>query len=72
MLEHYLTDPETGIYFGGHRPVSNRYLLRAGKKYIQIHNPEGRNTALIVPSRPFNPDTDILTPDEGGYNAGTS
>ena len=41
-LRHYLGDgysAESKI-FGGHRPVPDRYLLRADGKYAQIHNPD--------------------------------
>ena len=42
MLRYYLADrytPESRI-FGGHRPVPGLYHLRAGGKYVQIHNPD--------------------------------
>ena len=72
MLDQYLSSPDTGVYFGGHRPVPDRYLFRAGNRYVQIHNPDGEYTVLITPDRPFNPETDSVAPGEGGYSAHTS
>lgn len=72
MLDNYLQDIDSGVYFGGHRPVPGRFLLRAGKKYVQIHNPEQKNTVLIFPDQPFNPETDIIAPGKGGYIGRTS
>ena len=42
MLDHYLSLDEArdGLYFGGHRPASGGYLLRAEGRYVQIHDPE--------------------------------
>lgn len=51
---------ETCFYFGGHRPVfNNKYNLRGMGKFIQIHNPEEMNIAIIQPNKIFNPETDI-------------
>lgn len=72
MVAHYLEYPESGVYFGGHRPVPGRFLLRAGNKYVQIHNPDKKNTVLILPDQPFNPETDIIAPGKGGYSGRTS
>ena len=39
-LKEYFPDlPEAKIY-GGHRPVRDIYSLRAGGRYVQIHNPD--------------------------------
>ncbi len=41
MLAMYLDDQsEDTLYFGGHRPIGGLYALRAGGRYVQIHNPE--------------------------------
>ncbi len=48
------------VYIGGHRVVSEKYALRQGGKYIQIHNPREQNVALVLPNRIFNPNTDII------------
>lgn len=65
MLAHYLPNAESAVYFGGHRPVSGHYRLRAENKYIQIHNPEKNNTALVPADRPFDPETDIRELEKG-------
>jgi len=42
MLKHFIEEKHVAnaFYFGGHRPVSGMYNLRAEGKYIQIHNPD--------------------------------
>lgn len=72
MLDQYLDNPETGVYFGGHRPVADRFMLRANEKYVQIHNPQKNNSVLIWPERQFNTETDIIDPNKGGYSGKTS
>lgn len=49
------------LWFGGHRPVEGKYLLRQKGRYIQIHNPFSMNVALVNPQKAFNPDTDIIS-----------
>jgi hypothetical protein len=40
MLEAFLgEEAERGYYFGGHRAVEGRYRLRAGGRFVQIHDP---------------------------------
>ena len=59
MLNKFLED-EKSFYFGGHRPVmEGKYNLRANGKFIQIHNPEEMNVAIIQPNKIFNPEEDI-------------
>ncbi len=59
MLDHYLDGVANTVYFGGHRTVSGQYNYRAGNKYIQIHNPDVQNTALVLQDREFDPSTDL-------------
>lgn len=59
MLDLYLPGVENPVYFGGHRTVPGQYLYRAGKKFVQIHNPETQNTALVPHDREFDPATDL-------------
>jgi len=59
MLAHYLKDHGDAVYFGGHRTISGRYRLRAGGRFIQIHNPDRFNAAWVMADRPFDPDSDI-------------
>ncbi len=42
MLDHYLGEGMSGegYYFGGHRPISGSYRLRADGRYVQIHDPD--------------------------------
>src|SRR5574344_437972 len=35
------------LWFGGHRPVAEKYLLRQDGAYVQIHNPEEMNVAVV-------------------------
>ncbi len=59
MLDRYLSGVENPVYFGGHRTVTGQYRYRAGDRFIQIHNPEMQNTALVPPDREFDPATDL-------------
>ncbi len=38
-LDEYFPGNNKAMMYGGHRPVTEMYRLRAGGKYIQIHNP---------------------------------
>lgn len=59
MLDHYLPGCPGAVYFGGHRVVTGGYMLRAGGKFIQIHDPETRTIAVVDSLRDFDPATDI-------------
>ena len=48
------------FYFGGHRPIRGNYNLRANGRYIQIHNPDKFQMALIDTGRDIDPDRDIF------------
>ena len=50
---------------GGHRPVPENYLLRQGGLFVQIHNPQRQNVAVVRPDKTFNPDKDIISVDKG-------
>ena len=61
MLASYLGADEDGaLYFGGHRPVSGTYGLRASGRYVQIHNPEAYVVAVLESGRAPDPDRDIF------------
>lgn len=63
MLDAYCA-PKAGVkakYIGGHRPVPEKYLLRQGGLYAQIHNPQRQNIAVVKPSKTFDPDKDIIS-----------
>ncbi|MBQ0051773.1 MAG: hypothetical protein KBT11_06890 [Treponema sp.] len=44
---------ENCIWIGGHRPVIGNYASRQGGKYIQIHNPDEENVAIVAPEEIF-------------------
>jgi len=48
------------LWFGGHRPVSARYALRSGGRYVQFHEPGARRAAFIPPGRAPDPERDIV------------
>ncbi len=59
-----LCKPPKGVEaraIGGHRPVPENYLLRQGGLYVQIHNPELQNVALVMPDKTFDPKNDIVS-----------
>jgi hypothetical protein len=70
MLSCFLGDAaDAGYYFGGHRPVNELYNLRAGGKYVQIHNPYNFTVALI--DEDVDIERDIVTiPDKSRDPAG--
>jgi hypothetical protein len=49
------------VYLAGHRPVPGRYALRQDGLFIQFHNTEMQNIALVSPGKKFNPDADIVS-----------
>jgi len=60
LNEYFPRNPEARM-FGGHRPVSEHYLLRAEGKYIQIHNPATYNVVYIRDMTEFSLDKDIFS-----------
>ncbi len=62
MIETYIEESLQGrsFYFGGHRPIQGNYNLRADGRYIQIHNPDRFQIALIEPGRDIDPERDIF------------
>lgn len=48
------------FWFGGHRPVTEKFKSRQDGKYIQIHNPFEENVAFVAADRVFDPVTDIF------------
>lgn len=49
------------VYIAGHRPVPGTYALRQHGKFIQIHNTEMQNVALVSPRTMFDPEKDIVS-----------
>ncbi len=60
MLSALLPDSPGAVYFGGHRPVSGRYMMRQDGAFVQIHNPLLENIVLLQPEYTFNPERDII------------
>jgi hypothetical protein len=65
MIEHYLPEDVWGEarYFGGHRPVSDRYLARAEGRYLQIHNPQKFQVALVAAQGTIDGETVVVEID---------
>jgi len=65
MLSHYLDAKiaSDAYYFGGHRIIKELYKLRAGGKYVQIHNPEKFIIARIKNRGLINPSADVFELD---------
>jgi hypothetical protein len=65
MIEHYLPEDVWGEarYFGGHRPVSDRYLARAEGRYLQIHNPLKFQVALVAAQGTIDGETVVVEID---------
>jgi hypothetical protein len=57
MLLHFLGEEEgrNGLYFGGHRPVSGGFALRAEGRYVQIHDPD----RFVIAHLPAEGDMDL-------------
>ncbi|MCR5218245.1 metallophosphoesterase [Treponema sp.] len=49
------------LWFGGHRPVSEKYLLRQNGSYVQFHNPQKMNVVVINKSGKFDPEKNIVS-----------
>ena len=49
------------LWFGGHRPVPEKFLLRQDGHFVQFHNPEEMNVALLSPGREFKCERDIVS-----------
>lgn len=52
------------LWFAGHRPVVDRYALRAGGAFVQFHNPAKHHVVYLLPGRNPDPKRDIY--DIGG------
>ena len=49
-----------GLAFGGHRPVHNRFSLRSEGRFVQIHDVDHHQAALVFPGQSFDPVTGII------------
>ncbi len=48
------------LWFAGHRPVSDRYALRAKGRFVQFHDPRATRVVFLEPGRKPDPKRDIL------------
>ncbi|MGA2765992.1 MAG: hypothetical protein ABSG17_21845 [Spirochaetia bacterium] len=71
MLRYYLGEEQgqRGFYLGGHRPVEGSYRLRAGGRYVQIHDPERFVIAHLSPEGEIDLERDVLRIDTGSILA---
>lgn len=62
MLDFYLPDKAISekLYFGGHRIIKERYKLRAGGLFVQIHNPWNLQVVYLKPDRNIDLEQDII------------
>lgn len=51
------------LWFAGHRPVPNKYLLRQGGRFVQIHNPNEENVVIIMPDEKIDLEKNIYAVD---------
>ncbi|MDR2897542.1 MAG: metallophosphoesterase [Spirochaetaceae bacterium] len=65
MLAEYLPSVPDAQYFGGHRPVTGAFSLRAENMFVQIHNPRSQAVAVVPADRRFDPETDIKPIESG-------
>ncbi len=52
--------PGPRLWFSGHRPVQDLIRLRADGLLVQFHNPHYAQFAFLEPTRPFDPERDIV------------
>lgn len=71
MLKQFLKDTNGSYYFGGHRSIKNLYNLRAGGKFVQIHNPAKYAIAFLDNKKEINLDQDIFVLDNNLNNTFT-
>lgn len=59
MLAHYI-GTDTALHFGGHRPITGSYALRAKGRYVQLHNPDAQIIAVIPADHEISLSRDIV------------
>ncbi len=59
MISHYLGEDCPCYYFGGHRPVTGSYKVRAEGRYVQIHDPARFVIAHLPADREIDLDRDV-------------
>jgi hypothetical protein len=59
-LEAFFPADEGSRIFGGHRPVAERFALRAAGRYVQINTPNRRVVAVFRSMHDFDPERDVI------------
>ncbi|MBN2657099.1 MAG: metallophosphoesterase [Spirochaetales bacterium] len=62
MLDIYLPEDVSkgALYLGGHRIITEKYRLRAGGDFVQIHNPWKYQIVFLKPGCPIDLEKDII------------
>ncbi|MBN2738058.1 MAG: metallophosphoesterase [Spirochaetales bacterium] len=62
MLKSYLpaSEQSDALYFGGHRIIKEKYVLRANGQFVQIHNPNEYIIALLPAQGPIDLDKVVI------------
>lgn len=60
ILDELCGGADGAVYIAGHRPVRGAFALRQGGKFVQIHNPDREQIALVRAGGLFNPSQDIV------------
>ncbi|HOJ64609.1 MAG TPA: hypothetical protein PLE45_09335 [Spirochaetota bacterium] len=61
FLDYYIPqNDQFTYYFGGHRPIKDRYFLINGDRYVQIHNPQKEIIAFIDQNKKIDLESDII------------
>lgn len=70
MLSHYVDQEDCPcFYFGGHRPVTGTYRVRAEGRYVQIHDPGRFIIAYLPADRELDLDRDVHEIEDVSYMA---
>lgn len=59
LLARFLPSASRPVYFTGHRAISGFYRERSDGAHLQIHNPDKRIVAWVMPDRDVDPSVDI-------------
>jgi hypothetical protein len=61
LISHYIQDHSHQVYyFGGHRPIKDKYFTINGDRYVQIHNPKKQIAVLINQSEAVDLEKSVL------------
>jgi hypothetical protein len=70
MLSHYVDQEDCPCFhFGGHRPVTGSYRVRADGRYVQIHDPARFIIAYLPADREIDLDRDVREIEDVSYMA---